>query len=284
MSENRRLIINADDFGLSPGVNRGILEAFRDGVLSSVTMLVNLDFFEDAVSIARENPDVPIGIHLNLLWGRPIARPEQVPTLVDAEGFFPRSMTTMAWRYGMGQLSSEELRIELGEQVQRFLATGLRPTHIDTHKQTHCLPGIFEILLEVASAHGIERVRLPYEQQPLQLSRLPSRLALMRRLLPFIFRRRNKRLLSRAGFRSTDHLVGFDFCESFDEQSLSQLLCDLKPGVTEILCHPGNHDQELAQFSRIPPYRRTQLEALTSLEIKRQIEELQISLISFLDL
>ena len=84
-----KAIINADDFGLSPGVNRGIVSGFRDGVLTSTTMLVNLPHFEDAVNLARDNPDLPVGIHLSLLWGRPVSEPHRVPTLIERDGCFP---------------------------------------------------------------------------------------------------------------------------------------------------------------------------------------------------
>ena len=157
------VIINADDFGLTPGVNRGILGAFRDGVLTSTTMLVNLRFFDEAVIIARDNPDLPVGIHLSLLWGRPVTDPARVPSLVERDGSFPRSLGVLARRYFMGRISEEEVKVELRSQVQKFLDAGLTPTHVDTHKHVHSLPGVLRAVTEVAREFGIERVRLPIE-------------------------------------------------------------------------------------------------------------------------
>ena len=128
-------------------------------------MLVNLKHFEDAVNLARDNPDLPVGIHLSLLWGRPVSDPVNVPTMVGPDGCFPRSLSTLAARYFLGRLSREQVRLELRNQVRKFLDAGLTPTHVDTHKHVHCLPGILEALIEVAAEFGIERARLPVEDK-----------------------------------------------------------------------------------------------------------------------
>ena len=154
----RRLLVNADDFGLSPGVNRGILAAFRDGILTSTTMLVNLPCFDDAVSLAVANPGLPVGIHLSLLWGSPVSDPATVPSLVERNGLFPRSLAVLVRRYFLGGLQLDQVRTEFRAQIERFKRAGLTPTHVDTHKHVHCLPGVLDALADVAKELSIQRV------------------------------------------------------------------------------------------------------------------------------
>ena len=120
----RRLIVNADDFGLSPGVTRGIVHAFRNGVLTSTTMLVNMPHFDDAVEAARANPELGVGVHLTLLWGRPVLAPERVPSLVEPDGTFPRTLGTLARRYYLGRLSAHEITLEIEAQIRKFTEAG----------------------------------------------------------------------------------------------------------------------------------------------------------------
>ena len=125
MTAARRVVVNADDFGLSPGVSRGILRAFREGVLTSTTMLVNLDGFDDAVALAKANPDLPVGVHLTLLWGRPVSDPEAVRRLVDRDGRFPDSPGALLRRYVFGRLPRSQVRDEFRRQVWKFVDAGL---------------------------------------------------------------------------------------------------------------------------------------------------------------
>lgn len=260
------VIINADDFGLTPGVNRGVLSGFREGVLSSTTMLVNLRFFDDAVTLARRNPDLPVGIHLSLLWGRPVTDPRQVPTLVDGDGNFPRSLGVLMRRYGLGRISSAEVQTEFGNQVRRFLATGLTPTHVDTHKHVHSLPGIMRALITVAKEFGIRKVRLPYESDSGR-GRPSFKLAALRSFVRYLCRN-SRSELERAGLVTTDHFVGIDYMESLDARALREILANLSAGVTEVMCHPGYVDEHLAEFARVPPDRELELAGLKDGEVK----------------
>ena len=264
----RAAIINADDFGLTPGVNRGILSAFCEGVLTSTTMLVNLGHFDDAVRLARENPTLPVGIHLSLLWGPPVSAPADVPTLVERDNCFPRSLITLASRYYLGRLSMDQVKRELRGQIGRFLDTGLIPTHVDTHKHVHCLPGVMEAVIAVAGEFGIERVRLPYEER----SDLPSpagstAASAKRRLIRFLCRGGRERL-RRGGIRTTDHFFGIEHQACLNSDVLRLILSHLRDGVTEIMCHPGYVDEYLGEYSRTPPHREVELEGLKDPRVK----------------
>lgn len=266
---NRGVIINADDFGLSPGVNRGIVEAFREGVLTSTTMLTNLPAFEDATRLARAHPELPVGIHLSLLWGPPVSAPAQVPTLVERDGLFPRGLARLAARQAFGRLAPAEVRRELRAQLRRFVAAGLRPTHADTHKHVHALPGILEAVIEVAAEFGIDKLRLPREapRRP-----CPPRAAAKRRLLAWLARGAPERL-RRAGLRTTDHFAGVADQHCLNSAALCRILATLKPGVTEIMCHPGHADAAAAAYSRTPPRRELELASLKDPAVRRCLAE-----------
>ena len=273
------VIINADDFGLTPGVNRGILNGFRDGVLTSTTMLVNLRFFEDAVAIAKDNPDLPVGIHLSLLWGRPLTDPSRIPTLVDNDGCFPRSLGTLARRYFLGRISLEEVSTELRAQVRKFLDAGLLPTHLDTHKHVHSLPGILHALISLAGELGIKKIRLPYENG--KAAARPSwKIAAQRSFVRFLCRDSRARL-HRAGVKTTDHFVGIDHMEHLDAPAFRERLGSLDDGVTEVMCHPGYVDEHLSEFARTPPHRETELAGLCDREVSELVASKGIRLMHY---
>ncbi|HEX9638652.1 MAG TPA: ChbG/HpnK family deacetylase [Acidobacteriota bacterium] len=287
----KRAILNADDFGLSPGVNRGILTAFRDGILTSTTMLVNLEHFEDAVALARQNPDLPVGIHLSLLWGRPLSEPAAVPSLVERDGAFPTRFAVLARRYVTGRLSLDQVRSEFRLQVRKFLDTGLTPTHVDTHKHVHCLPGVLEALAQVAAEFQIHKVRLPLDNglaakaRRLGLSGLdaPWRDAFDRQMIRLLCRRGRARLQAYR-LRTTDHFVGIEYSRALSPEVLAFILQNLESGVTEVMCHPGYDDPPAQRFSHAPPDRGQQLRALTAAAARQAARDGGVQLVSFQEL
>jgi hopanoid biosynthesis associated protein HpnK len=273
----RRAIINADDFGLSPGVNRGIVSAFREGVLTSTTMLVNLEHFEDAVRLARENPDLPVGVHLSLLWGKPVSPAADVSTLVASDGCFPRSLSTLAKHYLLGRLSLDHVKLEFRNQIRAFVDAGLKPTHVDTHKHVHCLSGILDGLISAAREFGIDKVRLPGEE-PLRAApdgrRMPRGSWTMegkQRLIRYFCRGARDRLRA-AGMRSTDHFAGIAHMASLNSDVLNRILSNLRVGTTEIMCHPGYVDEHARRYSSAPPHRETELASLKDPRVKACID------------
>ena len=280
------VIINADDFGLSPGVSRGIVDAFREGVLSSTTMLVNLEHFEDAVRLAKDNPDLPVGVHLSLLWGRPVSEVADVPSLVDGDGCFPRSLSTLASRYMLGRISTGQVRHELRNQLRAFLDAGLTPTHLDTHKHVHCLPGVLDAVIAVAGEFGVDRVRLPSEQ-PLGFSLPTGRPSVSatakRRLLRLLFGGARSRLRA-AGIRTTDHFVGITHQACLNSEVLHRILSSLRSGVTELMCHPGHIDEEAREYSAIPPHREVELTGLKDPLVRDLVDSGAVRLMHYGDL
>ena len=282
------VIINADDFGLTPGVNRGIVSAFREGVLTSTTMMVNMRFFDEAVELARENRDLPVGIHLTLLWGRPVSDPVAVPSLVDDQGRFPRSLGTLGRRYLLGSLEPEQLEVEFRAQIRKFQQAGLRPTHLDTHKHVHCLPGVLRAMLSVAREFDIRRIRFPLEQeltiQPGDQPSVPpgsSWSATAKRQLIRVLCARNRGVLDASGILTTDHFVGIRYQDCLNSGVFGLILNNLGSGVTELMCHPGFNDEYLGEYSKVPPHREQELEGLKSPQVRELVERRSIRLMHY---
>ena len=286
----QRVIINADDFGLSPGVNRGILAAFRHGILTSTTMLVNLPSFDDAVEVALHNPDLPIGIHLSLLWGPPVSAPSKVPSLVKRDGSFPRSLTVLARRYFLGLLNLDHVRTEFRAQVERFRRAGLSPTHVDSHKHVHCLPGVLEALTDVVAEQGIRRVRFPFEEglarraEDGDPARTPSTKARAKSHVVGFLSRNGRKTLERRGLLTTDHFVGIEHQDHLDRETLQYILSHLRDGATELMCHPGYDDDLAREYSSTPPHRDRELAALQDPAVKEYVAARGIQRISYNDL
>ncbi len=268
----RRLIINADDFGFTRGVNAGIVEACRNGVLRSTTLMANGAAFEDAVDCARQTPDLDVGCHLVLVGGQSVAPPYEP---------LPQSMTELLWRLAQG-LSADLVEREFSAQVEKLLSAGLRPTHLDTHKHTHLMPPVLEALLRVARRFAIPWIRYPFDA-PLQAVR--GRASLRRRILNRAlrpFQRRFDRKLAESGRQATDHFAGFQLTGGYQAGDLVALIRALPDGLTEFMCHPGYCDYELRTSpTRLTESRQIELQALVSGETRTALEEARVELTSF---
>ncbi|MDR1535739.1 MAG: ChbG/HpnK family deacetylase [Planctomycetota bacterium] len=158
-----RVIFNADDFGASPGINRAVISAFRDGVLNSASLIMNASRTEEAIRLAKENPGLRIGVHLNLTRQRgqkALADPEAIPLLAEGGGRLRRGFSGL---FLLSLLRGGELRrqaeIEMRAQVEKALASGIRPDHLDSHRHVHMIPALFGTLRRLSADYGITRVR-----------------------------------------------------------------------------------------------------------------------------
>ncbi len=278
----KSVIINADDFGLSPGVNRGILSAFRDGILTSTTLLANMSAFDDAVAIARDNPDLPVGIHLSLVWGRPVSDPSGIPTLVDREGRLPRSAGVLGMRTMLGRVSVDQMQIEFASQIRKVLDAGLTPTHVDTHKHIHVLPGVTPALVSAAREFGIRKVRFPRERSPRARGRRGSPSGNVKRAVIALLCRRAEAEL--APLKTTDHFVGIADSACLNTAALSFILENLDDGVTEVMCHPGHVDDEMKRYVAHPERHEVELKALKDSGLRDYTESGSCRLMHFGDL
>ncbi len=283
----KNLILNADDFGLTKGINEAIVRAHRDGILTSATLMANMPAFEDAVERARENPSLGVGVHLALLGGHPIARPEDVASLVDENGEFPRSLATFVAKVTSGLIRQEHIETELRSQIEKVRASGIEPSHVDTHKHTHAHPRVMESVARVARECGVMRVRKPFEDlRDSWTSTRDNRSAAVPQLAAATAARVASRsfeaICRRYGLRSPDRFLGLATTGGISAAVLRSLIDTLSEGTTEIMLHPGICDADLAHTgSRLQSQRQTELDALLAPELKGALDERGIRLISY---
>lgn len=255
MSATKRLIVNADDFGFTRDVNRGIVEAHRAGILTATTMMANGAAFDDAVRLARETPSLDVGAHLTLVGG-----PEQPPTVAALLAALAR-----------GRICPYD---EFAAQLRRIVDAGLAPTHLDTHKHTHLLPGVLDAVLRVANEFAVRWVRAPFDHPAAGTSLKARSIAL---LAP-----RFRRKLAARGCHATDQFAGFDMTGRFGSEELAALIGRLPTGVTEFMCHPGHCTGELrAARTRLKESRERELKALVAPEVRESLARANVELIGY---
>jgi hopanoid biosynthesis associated protein HpnK len=262
-----RLILNADDFGLTAGINRAIGELHFAGVLTSATLMANGTAFDDAVALAHAHPLLGVGCHIVLTDGIPVSVPASIPTLIGSDGkTFRPSLTQFLRALFLGRIAADDVVREVRAQIQKLQHAGIRITHIDTHKHTHLFPTIARPLLEVAEHANIPAIRNPFEPPwSLALNHgSPSRrvaIKLMDRLRP----RFNALAQIRSGrIQTTGGTIAISATGQFDGPTLAQLLAALPPeGTYELCCHPGYNDPDLDRVrTRLRAHRNIEREAL----------------------
>lgn len=285
----KELILNADDFGLTRGVNEGIVRAHREGILTSATLMANGPAFEDAVERAKQNPRLGVGCHLVLVGGLAVAPREKIPSLADRDGRLPRSIGVLMAKLSCGRVRSKDIETELRAQIEKLRRAGIEPTHLDTHKHTHVHPRVMIALGRVAQEFGITRVRKAVEnlRDSWRMSRREG--AGLQNLMAAATVRavalRFHTISRRYGLRSPDHFLGLALTGRLSGAALCRLIDTLPEGRTEIMVHPGICDTELAATgSRLQQQRQTELDGLLDPEVRRTIVNQGIRLISYRDL
>lgn len=289
----KQLIVNADDFGLTEGVNRGILRAHRTGIVTSATLLANGAAFDAAVAAAREEPRLAVGVHLNLTEGRPVLDPCRVPSLVNEEGEFYGQPLRLVGRILSRQVNRTEVERELGAQIEKVLHAGIGVTHLDGHKHVHLLPTIPPIVARLARQYGIGGVRLAVER-PVGLGGLLRRQGTA--AITVVKQSLRARAFAGLAIEARTHLqlAGLAYPMYFyglaqtgllGRAALEAILRDVPPGSSELMCHPGYADSALSQTpTRLREQREIELNALTSPEILQLVSALGIQLINYRDL
>lgn len=266
----RCLIVNADDFGFTAGVNRAIIEGHTRGIVTSTTLMVNMPAFADAVRLAKEHPLLGVGLHFNITQGRPVAPARQVRSLLNEHDEFPGTSTAIAKRLLSGGLRRADVVTELRAQIEQALSAGVRLTHVDSHKHSHALPQVFDAIVSTIPDYGISAVRLQREQW--RLSNTPGSLQLMKQgAVSFALSqlcRAGKTKLQHAKLRSTDAFFGITQTGFWTKQWLSHLIGTLPEGISELMCHPGYADAEISRIgTRLTVSREHELRLLTDPDI-----------------
>jgi len=270
-----RLVINADDFGLSTGVNRGILAAHAAGAVTSTSLLANLPAFDDAIRSAQSVPTLGIGLHFNLTTGAPVSPAEQVTSLVNSTTGAFHSLPQLAARAFAGQIDPDEVARECGAQLTKLRAHGVRVTHLDSHRHVHVLPGIWGAVLRTAQGAGIRTVRLPFDAA--------ATAAHPRAFAERVALRAAYRWAGGNGYRpATDHFRGgVLYPQHRFKERLLRVLDRLDPGITELMVHPGFTDKEVGTWDGYTWQREEELSALLDHEVQARLAVGDIELTTF---
>ncbi len=276
----KQLIVNADDLGLTAGVNRGILRAFQEGIVTSASLLVTGSAFEEAVNLARENPELDVGLHVTLVEERAVLGREALPTLVDETGRFPRTSGEFFRRAFLGRISWDEVEREIAAQIARFQKTGLRLSHLNSHQHLHMFPPVFQIVRRLTRRMDNVCIRNPggpWRKSPgVRMERWVQQVGL------------NMVCLSARALHGSplpempDGMYGFDVGGCLTRSVLEQILRKIPDGLYELICHPGEDDAETRTRYSHWGYRwAEELEALTAPETRVVLEKQGIALTSF---
>ena len=267
--------MNADDFGLTRGVNRAVLELHHGGVLSSATLMARAAAAAEAMKMARESATLGVGCHVVLVDGEPALPPGDLPTLCDQRtGLFCRELGGFARRALAGKIQAAEIEAEAAAQIALLQASGLCLTHVDTHKHTHMFPVVLRALLRAARAAGIGAVRNPFE--PAWSRRATAGAPLLRRMEVALLHRLEatfRRIVAEAGFTTTDGALGVLATGTLDAATVLSLLMHAPEGTWELVTHPGYIDEDLALVrTRLRQSRETERLALAAVSAVEGLE------------
>jgi chitin disaccharide deacetylase len=290
MPEVKNLIVNADDLGWTEGVNRGIAEAHRKGLVTSTSLLANGSAFASALEVAKANPELGVGVHLNLSDGPPTAMPEDVRGLLNKAGELEGGPESLLLRIASRNLNLEEVEREWDAQIRKIRDSGITPTHLDGHKHVQMLPGLFEIALRLAKKHEIRAIRISHEESKLrallssggdQRSGVVLKQGVQARGLKLLARDARE-MADHAGLVSCDHFCGIAQTGVLTREGVETLLKNLPEGTTELMCHPGYVDEKLKHSeTRLRESRQVELEILTDPTVRKLVATQGIRLISY---
>lgn len=272
----RYIIINADDFGRHAEINRAVEEGLVHGCLRSATVMPGGAAFAGAIDIARRHEELGLGVHFTLVDGHPILPPEEIPSLVGSEGDFLPDHTALLKRYLKGGVNLEEVRRELAAQLQKIEATGIPISHVDSHQHMHTLPGIIDIVLDLA---GIRAVRTP--RTPLFAGAFGGLGQLVGRLGLSTLARLAACKAHRRGLLTPDNFAGIVAGEAVSEGELLHLIAHLPQGTTEVMMHPGMKNDVLQEDSGWQHDFEAELAAILSPRVGEALRKAEVEPVNF---
>lgn len=275
----KQLIINADDFGRHNLINRAVQDAFQKGCLRSATIMAGGIAFDDAVKKARSLNGLGVGIHLTLANGNPILPPNEIPTLVTADGKFHDNHAAFLKLYLQKKINLDEVRAELAAQIEKVKRADLNLTHVDSHQHLHHVPCIIDIVLDLADAAGIHAIRISdtkiFEGEFGGVGQFIGRLGLTS-LAKFAAVKAHKK-----NFNYPNHFTGIVAGESVTEKFMLNLIDKLKDGTTEVMLHPGRSNEVLKDFCKWEHDFEAELDAVTSPKVLKLLADKNISAVNF---
>jgi predicted glycoside hydrolase/deacetylase ChbG (UPF0249 family) len=289
----RRLIVNADDFGFTAGVNRGIVEACTRGIVTSSTLMANGPAFDDAIRLAKQTPQLDVGGHLVLIDGHPVLDAARLRTIALGgcdPASFRDGLGSFAIRAQTGRLDPDEIEAEANAQIRKIQSAGIQVSHVDSHKHTHLFPAVLRPILRAAIACGVRAVRNPFgPRKPLASSELLARPSLWTRYAEVRILRalagKFSDVVRLQGLVTPDGTFGIVVTGALDETLFRGIAAIVPEGTWEFVCHPGYNDADLQRANtRLRESRETELHVLTLPEAKQLLADQGISLISYREL
>jgi hopanoid biosynthesis associated protein HpnK len=290
----RRLIINADDFGMTIGVNRAIAAAHRAGTVTSATVMANEAATDDAIAIASQNPSLRTGCHIVLVDGKPLSKADEVPTLIGSHNGGGASLrggiSRLAIASVTGRVRAADVGKEAAAQIERLRARALSLSHVDCHMHSHILPEVLRAVLQVAKDHGVGAIRNPFEPawsvagthkiSSLRSWNRSAQVTALRALQPQFHR-----AVDHHGMKTTDGTIGIAVTGLLDRNLLSRLVHAMPDGTWELVTHPGYNDRALMEAStELKQSRVVEFELLASSETLDLLRKRDIQLINYSDL
>jgi hopanoid biosynthesis associated protein HpnK len=289
----RRLIVNADDFGFTRGVNRAIVEAHTHGIVTSSTLMARGPAFDDAVRLAKQFPRLSVGCHVVLIDGEPVLDADLLPTMTSKKSIparFRDGLSSFAARALAGRLDHGEIEAETTAQIRRIQSAGITVSHLDSHKHTHLFPAVLRPMLRAARACGVPAVRNPFgPRKPLKSGTLLARPSLWTRYAEVRILRalagKFRDAAMREGLETPDGTLGVVVTGSLDEKLFRAIAEIIPEGTWEFVCHPGYNDADLQMANtRLRESREIELRVLTMPEAREVLLDYGIALLSYREL
>jgi hopanoid biosynthesis associated protein HpnK len=279
------MVVNGDDFGYSHAVNLAIIRAHRSGILTSASLMVTGDAFNEAVELARQNPSLGVGLHLVVGMGRAVLPAWQIPHLVDSSGRFPEKPLTVGLRYQFSRAARKELQLEIQAQLQRFKETGLSLSHVDGHLHNHVHPYVLHCLIKYSQEYGIRFIRLPHEELSLdwETGSRPNPGQIILWSVFRLLRLYGVRQLSAHRIGFADRVYGLLHSGRITEGYLMRLIPLITAQRVELYAHPSLPDDDLP--SSVNACRdQAELQSLTSGHVKELLAMNGFQRVTFSDL
>ena len=277
----KKLIVTADDFGLTHSINEGILMAVREGIVTNINLIATGDAANEAISIIKYDKIPEIGVHLALTETRPVTSLRLIASLVDESGAFPGTRIGFLRKLFSGRIDIEHVKIELKSQIDKAAHSGARITNLSSHEHLHMIPEIFKVVTDLAKEYGVNYIRVLKKEAiipPFSLKKI-FRSAVVKYFHPGM-----EKLLKRSALSAADHFLGFLDSGAIGEDVLLRMLQGVNEGVTELVMHPGFLDPVVLHCYRFHINCEEELYALTSPRVKRVIAANGIKLSKYGDL
>lgn len=260
-------------------INRGISESFRNGILTSVSLVANGNAFLEALDEIKKHPGISAGVHLCLVGEKALLPREKVPSIVDGDGFLAKDFLHLLCKIYSGKADLSEVRNELRAQIEMVLDNGITPTHLDSHQYTHVIPAVFNIVLSLARQYNIKWIRHPYRFGAITRVSLKAH---AKKIYFSLFCARQHTALLKNGIACADFSCGILSSGCLNEESARDILEGMRPGFTDITCHPG-YAPEDKRYRAWDYHWEDELRLLVSGETRALAERLNIKLVNYAD-